>query len=265
MTKPAPRWARSWPRMPGAKAAAHDEGVTLVELLVVMVIASIVGGIILTTIILISNLVAKTTERTEEFIDAKMALDEITTNVRGAFNQEQGLGRLAAANSRAMVFYTKSGKGLTQPPVLMGYFVDKHDQLIQVISADGQNFKEGDKKRIVIPGIQDPDIFTYYTWADTSKTGQCFRKLTHTELTKPVAGSGTNKDKDGLFARNAIAGVKISLTVNKPGNIRFTDTQTHKTWVRLADSVEPKDPVTGALIPGWPEQCWTVIDSESEG
>ena len=241
-----------------------DRGVTLVELMMVIAITSIVGVMVMSTIIVVGNLVRSTTERTEEFIDAKQALEEVTANLRGATNFEQGRGRLTDANANAVIFYTSSGEGLNAPPTLMSYVVH-HNTLYHVVAGKDKDGKDdiGTPKlvRALITGIKNPKVFEFYTWQDPNKPGnKCFRVLTEAELTQPNPKRSEQGDAaDGLHARNAIAGVKITLNVNDNQNVRYKGTQGHSSWVRLGESIEAKDPSTGALIQGWPQNCWEVF------
>lgn len=271
---------RSIPTPMSRVAMRPDQGVTLVELLMVMAITSVVGLLVIATVIMVGNLVTKTTERTEEFISARQVLDEISVNLRGSTNHEQARGRLTDAAPFAIIFYTASGRGLQQDPELMSYAV-LGDTLYQFKGVYNSSSKQWDitpesPSRALIRGISDPNIYEFYTWADPKKLPagtpldkqSCFRKLTEEELTKeiPDLQSGNNtiggKAIVGLHARNAIAGVKITLNVHDQNNVRFTQSQGHTTWVRLGESIEPKDPLTGALIEGWPQNCWKVFEDE---
>lgn len=256
---------------PGKWWAKRDDGVTLVELMVVIAITSVVGLLLVGTLIMVGNLVTKTGERTEEFIDAKQALEEISANLRGATNADQGRGRLTDANSQAIVFYTASGEGLNAQPQLMAYIVI-HNTLFHIIPGPNADWKNPISNRVVLRGVTNQEAFEFYTWADpnaapnspgsaTELGNRCFRKLTHAELTKPNPNPSENGDaSNGINARNSIAGVRITLNVKQTDNIRFKEQQGHSTWVRLGESIEPKDPMTGALIPGWPQNCWETFE-----
>lgn len=256
-----PTW-RKLTHHPEADQDPTDRGVTLLELLMVIAITSVVGAMVMATIIVIGNLVTKTTESSEEFIKSKQALEEISANLRGAVNTDQGRGRLTDASSRAIVFYTASGGGLNEPPKLMSY-VTHGDTLYQLIPGPNANFQKPSTVRAVLKGITTTDIFEFYTWADPNNSAgdKCFRKLTNAELTQKNPKSDKEGNaKDGIHARNAIAGVKITLKVNPVTNVRYKDEQGHTAWIRLGESIEPKDPTTGALIAGWPQNCWKVFD-----
>lgn len=246
-----------------------ESGVTLVELMMTIAISSIIGAMVLTSVFLLSTIVTRMTERTEDFIDAKHALDEISVNMRSATNADQGRGRLTDAKPFAVIFYTSSGKGLLEKPQLMGYF-SANGALYHLVAGPDNNFDKPVSSRTVITGIEDNNIFEFYTWADPKKTpgNKCFRKLTDAELSAPPKDADGNIIHDpsvvgdailGRNARDSIAGVKISFKIKKPNNARFKDSIGHTTWVRLGESIEPKDPITGALIPGWPEHCWEVF------
>lgn len=272
------RWARLFSEQ--KRDAPDDRGVTLVELLMVMAITSIVGALVMATIVIVGNLVTRTTERTEEFITAKQALDEISVNLRGSTNFEQSRGRLTDAAPFAVVFYTASGRGLQQDPQLMSYLV-MGDKLYRFNGDYDPNTKKWDinknsQRHVLVSGLTNPNIFEFYTWNDPKKLPagtpisqqSCFRKLTEEELKKDPGGiqnGGTTVEGSavvGLHARNAIAGVKVTIDVKDSRNTRFKESQGHTTWVRLGESIEPKDASTGALIEGWPQNCWKVFEDD---
>lgn len=237
-----------------------DEGVTLLELMMVMAISSVVGALVLGTIFTMGNLVTKTTEKTDDFIQARHALDEISVNLRGATGQGFSPGLLTDTKPNRIQFNTRSGGGLETDPVTMAYEI-KNGDLRQVIPGNNNNFGNPKTVRTLVRGVKNSAVFEFYTWEDPKKPGgKCFRKIDERHLSKITRDPATGRELVGIHAKNAIAGVKIALQVRDDKNARFKDNQGHSTWVRLGESIEPKDPETGALIPGWPQNCWKVFD-----
>ncbi|WP_336249583.1 hypothetical protein [Stomatohabitans albus] len=248
--------------------AAGEDGLTLTELMVTMLIASIIGGLVLATVIMVGNIVTRVTERTEEFVSGQQALDEISLNVRGAVPNNAGLGRIVSASPSGIVFFTHSGVGLSNKPILMSYQLI-NDELRQVrYPGDTIVTDKTAQSRMVIDGILDNEIFEYYTWADPKKYGgsnKCFRKIeAHEFAVKPTLENGEvvldNDGRIGIHARDAIAGIKISFHLHDKTNSKLQEPQEHTKWVRIGEFIDPKDPETGALIKGWPRGCWEIFD-----
>lgn len=244
-----------------------DRGVSLIELLMVIAITSIVGALVVGTIIVVGNLVAKTTERTEDFINSKHAIEEISVNLRGATNYEQARGRLTNARPNAVVFYTTSGDGLTGEPVLMSYAV-LNGTLFRTVGVYDQAKRKWDfgptsTHKALLNGIVDTNVFEYYTWADPNEQNSCFKKIDERDLDTNSSTTGSENPAN-THARNSIAGVKVKLKFKSTNTIRFNKIHEQTTWIRLGESIEPKDPKTGALIAGWPKNCWDKFGKEFE-
>lgn len=216
-----------------------DRGVTLIELMMAIAITSIIGAMILSTVLTISRVTGKITEQTDDNIAAKRVLDVISTNLRGATVDPAHPSQpiLEIAHPGEVKFLTYGGGGFSQPPRWMHYRA-KQGKIFQVDPVTQH-------ERPIMDSSVNGQIFRFYRWDDDGikdKYGNCFVSLNANEM----------KTEEG---RRSIVAVQIQ--IERLTSKNYNNVRKHTgAWVRLSEQIIPYHPVKGNSLESWKNTCW---------
>ena len=157
------------------KTFRHQSGVTLVELLVVIVIMSIVSTMILGTWFALSRAYASSTQSAEQRDDAQMAMERLTRELRDAQAAPSGsvspLAILPAGlGPNSISFNTAFNMAAADDPLtaphLVRYQLDA-GTLYRDLAGPDRRFDTGDDRHEallshVVNGSEGVDLFQYY-------------------------------------------------------------------------------------------------------
>lgn len=157
-----------------------DEGVSLAELLVSMMIVSIV--LVCTATLLVASVrqFRFSTAKSDSQADSRLLIEQVTRDLRVAVPSPQGVGlaggaTFSDASPLTMTFYTSRG-GTATAPVKLTYSVDSTKRCLvrsattALVDASGNAsyLPANTKSRCVNPGRLDTSlpIFTYFTLSE---------------------------------------------------------------------------------------------------
>lgn len=216
-----------------------DEGVTLIELLMTIAIASIIGAMILSSIIAITNLTVRMTERAEDTIEARVTTDEITTNLRAAtidpLNPDYGVFAIASINE--IKFLTRGGQGFSQPPRWVHY---------RSKGSDIYRVDEHGRETLMMAGLDWVSPFRFYTFDPQFRNdgyGNCYISLDDNDLAQPEM-------------RRRIVGMQVQINRRAGDNVRELKFSHSGEFVRIPEQTAPETVYTGERLQHWRNTCW---------
>jgi prepilin-type N-terminal cleavage/methylation domain-containing protein len=122
-------------------ARRDDEGLSLVELMVSIVIFGMIGAALTATVIITSQTVRNTSARADDLNNVQVALEDMTKLIATAANPPVPAGQtqvtaLITAKNNDLSFYGYNKPG--QAPSLIRFYVDSSNQLIESYTPSSQ-------------------------------------------------------------------------------------------------------------------------------
>ena len=216
-----------------------DRGVTLIELMMVIAISSVIGVMLLSSFVIVSNITVRMAERAEDAIEAKMTTDEITTTLRAATldpaSPDQGV--FAVAKPNEIKFLTRAGQGYSEPPRWVHYLVQ--NRTIYRVAPDG-------KRHEMMTGLEPILPFRFFRYDPEhgkNAYGNCYLSLDNQDLAKPEM-------------RSMIAGMQVEIYRKARDNVREHNYSQSGEFVRIMEQAMPEHHVTGEQLHAWRNTCW---------
>lgn len=146
-----------------------EDGLTLVELLVVVAILAVVMTAMFSMTITIQRTARETNNRAMALGDARVTVDALSKNVRSAVRPDQDAPAFAAATAQRIEFCANVNRAEGAPwPLLVSYEVVGTD-LVETITHPGTSTSQdcsgndGDvRARVVADDLTQTSVFTFY-------------------------------------------------------------------------------------------------------
>lgn len=182
----------------------NDDGASLVEVLVVMVVAAVIMSSLVSVVVAVNRTSGLVTGLSADANGARLALDRTTQLVRTATNQPTDASTPLPAFDHAaedeIVFYSNYGVDVLagEGPHRIRLHVDDGELIEEIVPAAGSyptfTWTGTPQTRVVARGLQDDDVFTFFVSGRDQTPPVAFE-----QVTPPVAGLA-EVDRRGLVA-----------------------------------------------------------------